>query len=230
MEHRYGREFIMRNFGGFGSPTPGVTTFLIVIIASYLVFALLGHTAIGTVAFNLLPLDPYLATYKLQIWRVVTYAFAHNPSSPLHVIFNALMLYMIGPQLEERWGERRFFIFIMTAIVSGGLLVCLCFLLGLSKASVMGFSAATMALIIAWGLTFSTQSIYIFGILPLTGRQLVFMTIGLEVIYAVSSNSISSAAHFGGILSAIILSYGLYKPSRLKQMWYQAKLKRRLRK
>lgn len=221
---------MMRNQWGFGSPTPNVTTFLILIIASYLVFALFGQTSIGAYVFNLMPLNPYLAVYKFQVWRLVTYAFAHDPSSPLHVIFNALMLYMIGPQLEERWGERRFFIFIMTAILMGGLLVCLCFLIGISKASVLGFSAATMALIIAWGLTFSSQSIYIFGILPLTGRQLVFVTIGLEVLYAVSSNSISSAAHFGGILSAFILSYGLYKPSRIKQMWYQAKLRRRLRK
>lgn len=221
---------MMRNQWGFGSPTPNVTLFLILIIASYLIFALVGQTSIGAFAFYLMPLDPYLAIHKWQLWRIVTYAFVHDPSSPFHIIFNALMLYLIGTPLEERWGERRFFIFIMTAIIMGGILVCLCFLVGLSKASVLGFSAATMALIIAWGLTFSSQTIYIFGVLPLTGQKLVYVTIGLEILYAVSSNSISSAAHFGGILSAFILIYGLYKPSRLKQMWYQARLKRRMRK
>lgn len=215
---------------GFTSPTPQVTFFLIVIIAVYLVFALIGHSRLGLMAYDSLILDPRLVIYKFQLWRLVTYAFLHDPSSPFHVIFNALMLYMVGTPLEERWGEKRFAIFIMCAIVLGGLMVLLSYLIGLSHASVLGFSAATIALIIAWGLTFSSQHIYIFGILPLTGRQLVVITIGFEILYAVSSNSISSAAHFGGILAAFILVFGLYKPSRIRHYYNQAKMRSRLRK
>jgi membrane associated rhomboid family serine protease len=220
----------MRYQLGLVSPTPNVTLFLILIIASYLVFALLGHSNTGMWAYNILILNPYLTVFKVQLWRIITYGFLHDPSSPMHVIFNALILYMVGTPLEERWGEKRFLFFILCAVGVGGLLVCLSYLFGISNASVMGFSAATVALVIAWGLTFSSQSIYIFGILPLSGRQLVFVTIGFEILYAVSSNSISSAAHFGGIITAFILTFGLYKPARMKQLWYQAKLKFRLRK
>lgn len=215
----------MRNQYGFMSPTHQVTTFLIVIIASYLFFALLGNTAFGSMLYSYLMLDPDRAVYSYEVWRMLTYAFLHDPSSPFHVILNALMLYMLGPQLEDRWGGKRFVIFVFTAILAGGVLVCASFLLGMSRAIVIGFSSATIGLLIAWGLTFSRQQMYVFGILPLSGIQMVYLTIGLEVIYAVGSNTVSSAAHFGGIITGIIFTLGLYKPERLKQYWRQYKRK-----
>jgi membrane associated rhomboid family serine protease len=205
--------------GFLHAPTPNVASFLIVIIASYLFFALFGHTAIGIMIYNAMILDPDKVIYQGQLWRLITYGFLHD-TSPTHVIFNAIAFYLIGPELEERWGEKRFFIFVMASIFTGGVLVTLSYLLGFSHGMVIGFSAATVALIVAWGLTFSHRQIYFFGILPLTGQQLVYVTVGIEILYAVSGNSISSAAHFGGILAAFILTLGLYKPRRLKE-WYE---------
>lgn len=215
----------MRNQYGFMSPTHQVTTFLIVIIASYLFFALFGSSLFGETLYAYSILDPDKVIYNYEVWRLFTYAFLHNPSSPFHVILNALMLYMLGPQLEDRWGGKRFVIFVFTAILLGGLFVCGAFLLGMSRALVVGFSGATIGLLIAWGLTFSRQQMYVFGILPLSGIQMVYLTIGLEVIYAVGSNTVSSAAHFGGIITGIIFTLGLYKPQRLKQYWRQYKRK-----
>jgi membrane associated rhomboid family serine protease len=217
----------MRYHFGFDSPSPYVTTFLIAIIASYLFFALFGHQIFGIEIYNALVLNPYKTIYNFQLWRLVSYAFIHDQSSPFHIIFNALILYTVGTPMENRWGERRFFIFIMGAIIFGGLSVVLTFLLGLGHASVVGFSAATIALIIAWGLTFSKDSIYIFGILPLSGKQLVLVTIGLEVLFALSGSNTSSAAHFGGIFSSFVLIFGLYKPSGIRQLWRHFKMKNR---
>ncbi len=213
----------------FSSPTPTVTRLLIAIIAIYLAFALFGKTTLGYKIYHGLMLDPYRAVFSFEVWRIVTYAFLHDMNSPLHVIFNALMLYMVGSPLEERFGEPKFLIFIFAAIILGGVLVCLSFLVGFSSAPVVGFSAATVGLIVAWGLTFSSQSIYVFGILPLNGTQLVYITIGLEILYAVSGNSISSAAHFGGIIAAFLFAKELYKPQRLRQIWRQRRAKRNLR-
>jgi membrane associated rhomboid family serine protease len=210
------KEVTMRYSFGFSSPTPNVTRFLIILIATYLFFAIFGHTRPGFFMYHTLSLEPRQAVYSFELWRVITYAFLHDSTSPLHVIFNALILYMVGTPLEERWGEKRFFIFIFVAILLGGACVCLSFLCGLTHASVVGFSAATIG---PWGLTFSTQNIYVFGVLPLTGKQLVYVTVGLEIIYAVSSNKISSAAHFGGIIAGFIFTLGLYKPHRIKHMW-----------
>lgn len=211
----------MRNSFGFGSPTPNVTLFLIIIIALYLLSALFGRTDVGAQIYGLLMLSPHDVVAKFQVWRLMSYGFLHDISSPLHIIFNALLLYTMGPQLEDRWGEKRFAIFILTSILLGGILVLITFVLGISHSYVVGFSAATIGLIIAWGLTFSTQQIFLLGVVPLTGKQLVYVTVGLEVLYAVSSSSTSSAAHFGGILAGFIFTLGLYKPRRIRQIWRQ---------
>jgi membrane associated rhomboid family serine protease len=213
----------MRYAFGFGSPTPNVTRFLIIIIATYLVFALFGRSVIGAQIYHALMLSPREVVNSFEVWRLLTYAFLHDVGSPMHVIFNALLLYMMGPQLEDRWGENRFLLFTMTAILLGGVLVVLTYLVGISNAVVVGFSAATVGLVVAWGLTFTTQQIFLLGIVPITGKQLVYVTVGLEILYAVSSNSFSSAAHFGGIIAGFIFTLGLYKPSRLKQIWRRSK-------
>lgn len=219
----------MRHSFGFASPTPAVTTFLIIIIAAYLLFAVFGNTEIGGTVYSTLMLVPAPTVFSFELWRIVTYAFLHDAGSPMHVIFNALLLYMLGPELEDRWGEKRFIIFVMTAILLGGALVCLSFLVGISNSIVVGFSAATVGLVIAWGLTFSTHQIYLLGLIPVTGMQLVYITVGMEVIYAVSANSISSAAHFGGIIAGFIFTLGLYKPRRIRDMWRKHKMKQNLR-
>ncbi|MCA9508764.1 MAG: rhomboid family intramembrane serine protease [Myxococcales bacterium] len=214
---------------GFMSPTPNVTRFLILIIGIYLLFAIFGNTFFGAYLYSKMVLDPYRTVFSYEIWRAVTYAFLHDASSPMHVIFNALLLYMIGPQLEDRWGEKRFLIFSFTAIILGALMVIAAFLLGIGGGIVVGFSAVTVGLLVAWGLAYPDQQIYLLGILPLSGKAMVYITVGLEILYAFSNTSTSSAAHFGGILTAFIFSFGLYKPQRIRQMWRQAKMKQNLR-
>lgn len=210
----------------FSSPTSGVTKLLILIIASYLIFSLAGKATLLLQVYDAMMLSPYRVLHSFELWRLFTYALLHDLGSPMHLIFNALGLYMIGTPLEERWGEQRFLLFVVVAILLGAFLVVLSYLVGLSSTRVVGLSAATIGLVIAWGMTFAEQHIYIFGVLPLTGRQLVYATVGLEILYAVSSNSISSAAHFGGILAGFIFTLGLYKPRRLKQIW-QSRQRRR---
>lgn len=214
---------------GFGALTPNVTRFLIAIIASFLIFAVVGQSFWGAFFYSKLALDPARAILGLEPWRLFTYAFLHDRSSPMHVIFNGLLLFMIGPTMEERWGEKRFLIFVLVAILMGALFVVAAFFLGLGSSWVVGFSSATIGLLVAWGLAYPDHQIYVLGILPLSGRALVYVTIGIELLYAFSSSTTSSAAHFGGIVTAFIFSFGLYKPQRIKQLYRQMVIKNKLR-
>jgi membrane associated rhomboid family serine protease len=216
----------MRYELGFPALTPQVTTFLIIIIASYLAFAVFGDSQWGVKIYHALMLAPDKVFTHFQLWRLMSYGFLHDVSSPLHVIFNALMLYMVGPQLEDRLGEKKFLLLILVAIFMGGIFVCLAYLLGLSYAVVVGFSAATMGLLIAWGLIFQNASLYVFGILPLSGLQLVYVSIGIEILYALSSSNISSAAHFGGMFAGFIFAFELYKLASFKKAWRRLTKKR----
>lgn len=206
----------MRHQLGFSSPTNCVTKLLIAIISIYLITAISSKTSIGYLTYSYLVLNPSLVLHEFQVWRLFSYAFLHDLSSPMHVVINCLMLYMMGPSIENMWGEKKFFRFVVSSILLGGVVVLLAYLLNLSMSSVIGFSAVSIGLIIVWGLTFPKDYIYIFGVFPLSGKNMVIFTIILEILYAFSGNNVSTAAHFGGILCGFIFVFGLYKLSNIK--------------
>src|SRR5690242_1879090 len=56
-------------------------------------------------------LTPYLtlsADQFLQgeVWRLLTYGFAHSPNNLMHVLFNMLFLWWFGSELEDVYGPR----------------------------------------------------------------------------------------------------------------------------
>lgn len=219
----------MRHSFGFMAPTPNVTRYLIVIIAFFILLSVFGNTSVGTFIFNESVLMPHRVMFSGEVWRLFTYAFLHELSSPMHVIMNALMLFMLGPPVEEAFGEKRFLLFTLGCILMGGIFVCIAYLIFGTGYVVLGFSAVSVGIVVAWGLTFPDESIYLLGILPILGKQIVWITLGIELIYAVADHTISSAAHFGGIAMAFIFVLGLYKPRRLKQLFTRARMKRNLR-
>src|SRR4030088_648896 len=75
--------------------------------------ALIGATVVIFLAQTLVPsltlmlgLVPADVLGGLQLWRLVSYMFLH--SGIFHILFNMLALWMIGSELEHRWGTRYF--------------------------------------------------------------------------------------------------------------------------
>lgn len=65
------------------------------------------------------PLENYLVLYPLQDgdfrpWQLLTHAFMH--ADFMHILFNMLFLYFLGPAVEERIGANRFLILYVVAI------------------------------------------------------------------------------------------------------------------
>lgn len=50
---------------------------------------------------------------KFNPIQLVTYMFMHDPSNPMHIIFNMFTLWMFGRMMERVWGSKRFFVFYM---------------------------------------------------------------------------------------------------------------------
>ncbi len=45
-----------------------------------------------------------------EVWRLVTYAFCHDPDSPMHIIGNMWFLWMVGAHVEPIYGPRAEFL------------------------------------------------------------------------------------------------------------------------
>ena len=196
---------------------PVVKALLIALVLIYILFELSVRLNWGAEFFYLCELNPAQVFQDGYVWQLFTYAFLHEVSNPMHLVFNCLLFFFIGPELEIRWGGKRFVFFTLAAILGGAIFVSLSFWLGLSDQPVIGFSAVCLGLIVAWGLSHREGIIYVFGMIPISGLALVFWTLGLEILYALSISHVSSAAHFGGMAVGAVLTMGWWRPNRLKK-------------
>src|SRR5947207_12086470 len=61
------------------------------------------------------------AVFSGQIWRLLTYAFLHDPYSWQHIVFNMLFLWWFGSDVETIYGTKEFLAFYLVSALLGGL-------------------------------------------------------------------------------------------------------------
>ena len=66
----------------------------------------------------------------VQIWRLITFQFLHHTGGLMHLLFNMLGIYFLGPTLERSWGGKGFLKFYLTCGAVGGLIYVLACLFG----------------------------------------------------------------------------------------------------
>jgi membrane associated rhomboid family serine protease len=196
---------------GIGRPTPIVLATLITLVAMFIVTAIVSRFDRGAF-YLLLLLDPARLFEEHRYWTLLSSALVHSLDSPSHLLFNCLGLFFFGPDLESRWGARKFMGFMVLAKLSGAALILATHFLGLGSAPVVGASSIVMGLLIAWAYTYPTREIFLFFVLPLKGIHLVYVTLAFEVLNALSFSSVSAAGHFGGMLMGFF--FGEMSPGR----------------
>ncbi len=97
--------------------TPAVRWLLISGVALFLL-QLIGDTFFGTQFLEWLGLVPALFFERHYYWQAVTYLFMH--ADLFHILFNLLILWMIGSELEAQWGTREFLKYYFTCGIAAG--------------------------------------------------------------------------------------------------------------
>ena len=108
---------------------------------------------------NALVLDPHLVAQG-QVWRLVTYIFIPETSSPLWIIFVLLFFVMIVDGLEQAWGAFRFNLFYLIGMI-GTTVAALIFGASFSNAIL------NLSLLFAFARFFPDMQIWVFFILPI---------------------------------------------------------------
>lgn len=57
--------------------------------------------------FALWPLQPLAGVVHFRVWQLFTYAFLHDTGDVAHLLFNMLILWMVGTEIEGELGPRR---------------------------------------------------------------------------------------------------------------------------
>jgi len=142
------------------------------------------------------------AVQQGQWWRLLTSGFLHG--SLLHIAFNLYLLYMLGPQLERRFGKPLFILMYLGALFGGSLAVML---FDWSQPT-LGASAAVLGLAGTMGVALHEQ-----GIKPQQSpvAGLVVLNLALPLLVP----GISFWGHFGGVAAGALMGYLLvWLPAR----------------
>lgn len=146
---------------------------------------------------------------SLKIWQFVSYMFVHGDL--WHILFNMLMLYFIGIQIERDFGRKRFLQFYFTSGLVGGLAYLL---LGALSARyyaipVVGASGGVYGLLMIAMIFYPNMQI-IFLIFPMPIRVFGAIMLGIFIFGMLSGtgrNFGGDVCHLGGALAAVGLLY-----------------------
>jgi len=154
--------------------------------------------------------QPY-AIGKLWLWQFVTYMFLHSVSSPWHIIFNMLVLWMFGSEVERAMGTRKFLTMYFTAGIFAGIFCCLF----TPDNPIIGASGAIFAVEVAFAMFFPNTTI-IFFVFPIKAKYLVMAFVGISVLGCLKPGNISHVAHLGGIIYGFL--FVRYEPRLSKTL------------
>lgn len=203
-----------RSYGGGGGTD--VVTKLIIANAAVFVLQLLTFRT-GFVEYWL-SLGPDDVTQRFQIWRLVTYAFCHDPVSPLHILFNMYILYLTGRRIQATYGAQEFLLFYLTAAVVSGLAFVVMELIFGHVGRAIGASGAVASVFIAYAIRHPNEVWRLLGLVPVQVKWLcIFFIIFdlhpilLEIGGGSSGSGVAHAAHLGGYLFGFLYEHNHWR-------------------
>ncbi|MCH7537832.1 MAG: rhomboid family intramembrane serine protease [Proteobacteria bacterium] len=141
-------------------------------------------------------------------WQIVTYGFMHSQTTLMHIIFNMLMLWMFGRDLERLMGPQRFLTYYMTCVIGAGIVQLLVGVYQGGGVPTLGASGGVFGILLAYGMHFPNRTLMlIFPPIPMKAKYFVIMLGLFELTIGLSGvrNGIANFAHLGGMLFGFML-------------------------
>jgi membrane associated rhomboid family serine protease len=193
---------------GPGPVTPAVRWLLYSNIGAY-VLSLIFPVIVGWFG-----LSPRQVLEERWLWQPVTYMFIHA-RTPTHILFNMLILWMFGVELERMWRTKFFVKFYAITGVGAGLISILVSLLPFAAtratydANIIGASGALYGLLLAFALYYPNRPILMFLFFPVPAKYFVAILGAIAFIMsAEGSGGVAATTHLGGLLVAYVYLQG----------------------
>ena len=184
---------------GPGPLTPAVRILLYANIGAYLA------SLVFPVIVDWFGLQPQDVVEKFRLWQPVTYMFLHA-RGPSHILFNMLILWMFGVELERTW-RTPFFVkyYFVTGVGAGLLSVAACYLPfaathALYTKNIIGASGALYGLLLAYALYYPNRPILMFLFFPVPAKYFVMILGAIAFIMSFDGGgSVAAITHLGGL-------------------------------
>jgi membrane associated rhomboid family serine protease len=155
-------------------------------------------------------------------WVLVTALFSH--ATLLHLGINMVVLVSFGAPLEQAMGSGRFLLFYFVAGVIGCLAHAgtLQYLMGMPGQGACGASAALVAILMVFALSFPEEEVLLFFVVPLPALAAALAFVALDVfglIYQIEGAGlpIGHGAHLGGAVVGVACYLALGRDLRERE-------------
>ena len=191
-----------------------------------LIWLLANKEAKGDIAL-LLVASPSQIFEDFKLWTLVTSPLLEMQF--LGLLLHVLMLFTFIPTLERFWGTGRFYRFVaITSIVGTIAGVAVGQLLG-RNVPINGLSPMIWASVVAFGIIYARQPVQFWGVLPLTGRQLMYGFIGFGALFVGLQQLWELAAAFAAaMLTAALMVSKRWSPGLAWKRWRIARARAKL--
>ena len=210
---------------------PPITKNLLIInFLAFLATLVLGQRGLDLA--NIGGLHFFMAT-DFHLYQLVTYLFLH--ANFMHILSNMFGLWMFGCVIENVWGPKKFLFYYICCGIGAGLmqevaqlfsfyyllhaqdptvsfsdLMVLGQQLGtqLNSWTTIGASGAVYAVILAFGMTFPNERLFIIPIpFPIKAKWFVLLYVAFEFVSALGSSGdgVAHTAHLGGMLFGFLM-------------------------
>lgn len=153
-----------------------------------------------------LGLVPKDVVEKHYLWQPATYMFLHA-RTPTHILFNMLILWMFGVELERLWGTKFFTKFYAVAGIGAGITTILVSLLpfaltrGTYVSNTIGASGALYGLLLAFAMYYPNRPILMFLFFPVPAKYFVAILGAIAFITSIEGGgTVAATTHLGGLL------------------------------
>jgi len=232
MSYRYYRPSFFHGFRFFPS---AIKYFIIINVIVYLFLIFFGLN------FKISGVPLYIYIYKyfalnpigdgFKIWQLITYMFIHDPKGIFHILFNMLMLWMFGTEVENLWGTRRFLVYYSTAGIGAGITHLIIAPLFDQIGPVVGASGAIYGIMTAFAIMFPDRMIFLYFLIPIPARIFVAILVFFDLIMGIfGSDGIAHFAHLGGAVVGFIYIKLMYSGFDLSELLAKFKLPKKQKK
>jgi membrane associated rhomboid family serine protease len=162
-----------------------------------------------------------------RVWTLVTSPFLEIDFFSL--LLSLFMLWMFVPTLERFWGTPRFYRFVAVTSVAGTIAGVAMGLATGRPVPILGLSPFVYASVVAFGIVYARQPVQFFGVLPLTGRQMMYGFIGFLVLFITLQGLWERGASFAGaMIAAALMTSKRWSPGLAWKRWRIARARSRL--
>ena len=224
---------------------PTITRNLLIINVIAFIAALVFNGR-GVVFNDIFGLHFFLAS-DFHVYQLFTYMFMHADFT--HLFFNMFALWMFGCVVERVWGPKKFLFYYISCGIGAGLLqevsqfmslylsnshLTMAQLFSLDELSrhalnawtTVGASGAIYAILLAFGMLFPNERIFIFPLpIPIKAKWFVMFYVAVELFSALgtSNDNVAHFAHLGGMLFGFLMIKYWQKHPESGQPWGNSK-------